>query len=55
VVEGTGSAVISDNVIDGAENGGIVGYRWTDPASGDLAAGGGGDFPNLTIGRNRVS
>ena len=37
VVEGAGSAVISDNVIDGARNGAIVGYRWAEPATGDLA------------------
>ena len=28
VVEGTGSAVISDNVIDSVRDGAIVGYRW---------------------------
>ena len=39
VVEGAGSAVISDNVIDGAQNGAIVGYRWADAVTGDLAVG----------------
>jgi uncharacterized secreted repeat protein (TIGR03808 family) len=55
VVDGTGSAVISDNVIDQARDGAIVGYRWADPATGDLAVEGSGGFANLTIERNRVS
>jgi uncharacterized secreted repeat protein (TIGR03808 family) len=54
VVRGTGSAVISDNVVDGAENGAIVGYEWIKPVTGDLARGA-GDYPNLTVERNRVS
>lgn len=55
VAEGTGPAVISDNLIDGAANGAIVGYRWTKPATGDLARDGVGGLANLTIERNRVS
>lgn len=55
VAEGTGAAVISDNVIDGAADGAIVGYQWTKPATGDLALDGAGAFANLTIERNRVS
>ncbi|MDW6021044.1 TIGR03808 family TAT-translocated repetitive protein [Mesorhizobium sp. BAC0120] len=55
VVEGTGSAVISDNVIDSVKDGAIVGYRWADRATGDLAVGGAGGYANLTIERNRVS
>ena len=55
VAEGTGAAVISDNLIDGAANGAIVGYRWTKPATGDLALDGAGAFANLTIERNKVS
>ncbi len=55
VAEGTGPAVISDNLIDGAANGAIVGYRWTKPATGDLAREGAGGLANLTIERNRVS
>ena len=31
VVEGAGSAVISDNVIDGAKSGAIIGHRWAEP------------------------
>ena len=55
VVEGTGSAVVSDNVIDGVRDGAIVGYRWAEPATGDLAVDGAGGHANLTIERNRVS
>ena len=55
VAEGTGPAVISDNLIDGAANGAIVGYRWTKPATGDLAREGAEGFANLTVERNRVS
>lgn len=54
VVEGAGSAVITDNVIDRAKSGAIVGYRWAEPATGDLAL-----SPNsterLTVERNQVS
>lgn len=55
VVEGAGAAVISDNVIDGAVNGAIVGHRWAEPATGDLVSGGNGGYANLTVERNRVS
>jgi len=54
VVEGVGAAVITDNLIDGAPGGGIVGYRWIDAATEDLAksppSGG-----NLVVERNHVS
>ena len=55
VVEGAGSAVISDNLISGASRGAILGMRWGEPASGDLAEGGAEEFPHLLIERNRVS
>lgn len=55
VVEGAGPAVIADNVIEAAPEGAIVGYRWADPATPDLARSGAGGFPNLTVERNRVS
>ena len=55
MVEGTGSAVVSDNVIDDVKDGAIVGYRWAEPATGDLAVDGAGGHANLTIERNRVS
>ena len=55
VVEGTGSAVISDNVIDQVSEGAVVGYRWAEKATGDLALEGAGGHANLTIERNRLS
>jgi uncharacterized secreted repeat protein (TIGR03808 family) len=55
VVEGSGSAVISDNLIAGAPNGAVIGMRWAEPASGDLARVGAETFPHLTVERNRVS
>jgi len=55
VADGAGSAVISDNLIAGADQGAIVGMRWDKPASGDLAETGAAKFPNLLVERNRVS
>lgn len=54
VVEGVGAAVITDNIIDGAKDGGVVGFRWAKAATGDLtrkppASG------NLVVERNHVS
>ena len=54
VVEGTGSAIISDNIIDGAVRGAIIGHRWSDPATKDLVVEP-SDLPGLTVERNRVS
>jgi uncharacterized secreted repeat protein (TIGR03808 family) len=55
VVEGAGTAVISDNVIDGARNGAIIGQRWADPATCDLAQSGNAGYAHLTVERNHVS
>ena len=55
VVEGTGSALITANVIDGAARGAIVGHRWVDPVTGDLAGGDATPAPHLTVTGNRVS
>ncbi|RUU01976.1 TIGR03808 family TAT-translocated repetitive protein [Mesorhizobium sp. USDA-HM6] len=55
VVEGSGSAVISDNVIDGAQNGAIIGQRWADPVTGDLARSSDSGYAHLTVERNKVS
>ncbi|MGX9115263.1 TIGR03808 family TAT-translocated repetitive protein [Mesorhizobium sp. BHbsci] len=55
VVEGAGTAVISDNVIDGAQNGAIVGHRWAEPVTGDLASSGNAGYAHLTVERNHVS
>ena len=55
VVEGVGNAVISDNVIEGAANGAIVGYEWTKAVTGDLATDGAAGYPRLVVDRNRIS
>ncbi|TIX38862.1 MAG: TIGR03808 family TAT-translocated repetitive protein, partial [Mesorhizobium sp.] len=55
VVEGAETAIISDNVIDGALNGAIVGQRWADPATADLARSGNAGYAHLTVERNHVS
>lgn len=55
VVEGAGSAIVSDNIIAGASRGGVVALRWSEPASGDLALSGAALFPQLSVERNRVS
>jgi uncharacterized secreted repeat protein (TIGR03808 family) len=55
VVEGAGAAVISDNVISEARKGAIVGYRWSDAVTGDLAREGSAGYAHLTVERNHVS
>lgn len=54
VVDGTGSCVVSDNVISGAIDGAIVGLRWHDVASADLARDA-RRYEKLTVERNQVS
>jgi uncharacterized secreted repeat protein (TIGR03808 family) len=55
VVEGTGSAVVSDNVIDGAKAGAVVGHRWGEVVTADLALAAASGYPHLTVERNQVS
>jgi uncharacterized secreted repeat protein (TIGR03808 family) len=55
VVDGAGSAVISDNLISGASSGAVVGMRWAQTATGDLAQSGADRYPHLLVERNRVS
>jgi uncharacterized secreted repeat protein (TIGR03808 family) len=55
VVEGAGSAVISDNVISETTKGAILGYRWSEAATGDMAAEGNAGYAHLTVERNHVS
>jgi len=54
VVEGVGPAVISDNLISGANLGAIRGMRWDEAVSGDLARRNAESFPNLLVERNQV-
>ena len=55
VVDGAGSAVISDNLISGAEQGAVLGMHWDKTATGDLAQNGAEAFPRLLVERNRIS
>jgi uncharacterized secreted repeat protein (TIGR03808 family) len=55
VVEGAGPTVISDNVIDGTEKGAIIGQRWSEPVTGDLASLGNAGYAHLTVERNHAS
>ncbi|BDA86018.1 Tat protein [Aureimonas sp. SA4125] len=52
VVEGAGTAVLSGNVISGADRGAILGYRWSEAVTGDLAAEGARPPDHLTIAGN---
>lgn len=54
VVEGVGAAVITDNLIDGTKRGGIIGHRWVDAVTDDLAKSPPSDG-NLIVERNHVS
>jgi hypothetical protein len=55
VVAGVGPAIITDNMIDEAEKGAIVGFEWTRQVTGDMAAEGSDAYGHLTVERNRVS
>lgn len=55
VVEGAGATIITDNVIDGAEKGALVGHRWSEAVTGDLAIAGASAFPHLVVERNHTS
>ncbi len=57
VVEGAGSALIADNILSDIENGAVIGYRWDERATGELAGDEGdaaASWPHLTVSRNRV-
>ncbi|SFB04784.1 twin-arg-translocated uncharacterized repeat-containing protein [Rhizobium sp. NFR07] len=55
VADGAVSTVIANNIFQSVQRGAIIGYRWNDAATGDLAKGGADGFPHLTIEGNRVS
>jgi len=54
VVEGSGTAVVSNNVIDGATAGAVVGYRWSEAVTGDLTLPDARQFGHLQVTGNRV-
>jgi uncharacterized secreted repeat protein (TIGR03808 family) len=53
IVEGSGPAVIANNLISEAEQGGILGTRWEEVATGDLAKDGAEAWPHLSVSGNR--
>lgn len=55
VVEGGGSAVITGNIVEDVRNGAIVGHRWAEPVTEDMAASGNGGYSHLTVERNQVA
>jgi len=54
VVEGVGPTLIADNLISGPREAAILGMRWSDVATGDLAREGAEQFAHLTLSGNRV-
>jgi uncharacterized secreted repeat protein (TIGR03808 family) len=54
VVEGSGLAVVTDNVIDSAPGGAVVGFRWSDAVTGDLTSADAQRFAHLAVERNRA-
>jgi uncharacterized secreted repeat protein (TIGR03808 family) len=55
VADGAGSAIIANNIFQSVQRGAIIGYRWSEAATADLARGDAGEFAHLTIENNRVS
>lgn len=54
VVDGVGAATIVGNTISGARLGAVFGYRWYEVATRDLAIGGSGGLPGLTVAQNTI-
>ncbi|KQV43595.1 MULTISPECIES: TIGR03808 family TAT-translocated repetitive protein [unclassified Rhizobium] len=54
VVEGAGAAIVTDNIFSAVRDGAVLGYRWNDKVTGDLAAEGAERFSHLTISGNRL-
>ncbi|MEM5473561.1 TIGR03808 family TAT-translocated repetitive protein [Hoeflea sp. AS60] len=55
VVEGAGAALISGNMFDATPGGAIIGCRWNEVVTKDLAKTGAGQFTHLTLERNAVA
>ncbi len=52
VAEGAGRAQIASNIIAGARDGAIVGFRWRERATGDLLAEASGGHPSIALSGN---
>ena len=55
VVDGVGKALINDNVFSDTPGGAVVGTRWNDAVTDDMAKTGASAWPHLTVERNSVS
>ncbi|QND52322.1 TIGR03808 family TAT-translocated repetitive protein [Phyllobacterium sp. 628] len=55
VVDGVGPAIITGNIIENAVKGGIIGHRWMNVATGDLAKQSTSGFDKLIVERNILS
>jgi uncharacterized secreted repeat protein (TIGR03808 family) len=55
VVDGVASTLISDNLIQGAHDGAVVGMRWAERATADLTLTGASTFDGLTVDGNHVA
>lgn len=55
VVDQAGPAVVANNVIHGARNGAVVGYRWAQRATDDLTIAGASAHRQLTVANNTVT
>jgi uncharacterized secreted repeat protein (TIGR03808 family) len=54
VVEGAGPSLIADNLVTESRRGAILGMRWREAVTADLAIAGAEAFPHLTVAGNRV-
>ena len=54
VAEGARTALITNNLFQGRKRGAIVGYRWQEPVTGDLARQSADSFAHLTVSHNTV-
>lgn len=55
VVDEAGPAVIANNVIQGARNGAVVGYRWHKRATDDMVVAGANSHRGITVANNTVT
>ena len=55
VVDGAGPTIITDNLLQDVLHGAIIGKRWAEPVTADLAEIGNAGYAHLTVERNRVS
>jgi uncharacterized secreted repeat protein (TIGR03808 family) len=55
VVEGAGKAVINSNVLSDNAKGAILGHRWADVVTGDMATSGNQGIATLTVENNQAA